>query len=71
MSCAFQCVCVCECACACVCVCVCVCVLKENACLCLPFIQRYDRCNEVDMYGKKEAGTGKLLNTFNQINKHE
>ncbi len=27
----------------CVCVCVCVCVLKENAHLCLPFIQRYDR----------------------------
>ncbi len=29
------------------------------------------RCNEVDMYGKKEAGTGEHLNTFNQINKHK
>ncbi len=28
-------------------------------------------CNEVDMYGKKEAGTGEHLNTFNQINKHK
>ncbi len=28
-------------------------------------------CNEVDMYGKKEAGTGEHLNTFNnQVNKH-
>ncbi len=27
-------------------------------------------CNEVDRYGKKEAGTGEHLNTFNQINKH-
>ncbi len=29
------------------------------------------QCNEVDMYGKKEAGTGEHLNTFNQINKHK
>ncbi len=30
-----------------------------------------DHCNEVDRYGKKEAGTGEHLNTFNnQINKH-
>ncbi len=29
------------------------------------------QCNEVDRYGKKEAGTGEHLNTFNnQINKH-
>ncbi len=29
------------------------------------------QCNEVDIYGKKEAGTGEHLNTFNnQINKH-
>ncbi len=28
-------------------------------------------CNEVDIYGKKEAGTGEHLNTFNQINKHK
>ncbi len=29
------------------------------------------QCNAVDMYGKKEAGTGEHLNTFNnQINKH-
>ncbi len=29
------------------------------------------QCNEVDMYGKKEAGTGEHLNTFNnKINKH-
>ncbi len=29
------------------------------------------QCNTVDMYGKKEAGTGEHLNTFNnQINKH-
>ncbi len=28
-------------------------------------------CNEVSRYGKKEAGTGEHLNTFNnQINKH-
>ncbi len=27
-------------------------------------------CNEVDRYGKKEAGTGEHSNTFNQINKH-
>ncbi len=30
----------------------------------------YIYCNEVDRYGKKEAGTGEHLNTFNQINKH-
>ncbi len=29
------------------------------------------QCNEVDMYGKKEAGTGEHSNTFNQINKHK
>ncbi len=29
------------------------------------------QCNEVDKYGKKEAGTGEHLNTFNQINKHK
>ncbi len=29
------------------------------------------QCNAVDMYGKKEAGTGEHLNTFNQINKHK
>ncbi len=29
------------------------------------------QCNEDDIYGKKEAGTGKHLNTFNQINKHK
>ncbi len=29
------------------------------------------QCNAVDLYGKKEAGTGEHLNTFNnQINKH-
>ncbi len=28
-------------------------------------------CNAVDIYGKKEAGTGEHLNTFNQINKHK
>ncbi len=28
-------------------------------------------CNAVDMYGKKEAGTGEHSNTFNQINKHK
>ncbi len=28
-------------------------------------------CNEFDKYGKKEAGTGEHLNTFNQINKHK
>ncbi len=28
-------------------------------------------CNAVDKYGKKEAGTGEHLNTFNQINKHK
>ncbi len=29
------------------------------------------QCNDVDIYGKKEAGTGEHLNTFNnQINKH-
>ncbi len=27
-------------------------------------------CNAVRIYGKKEAGTGEHLNTFNQINKH-
>ncbi len=26
-------------------------------------------CNAVDKYGKKEAGTGEHLNTFNKINK--
>ncbi len=29
------------------------------------------QCNEVRKYGKKEAGTGEHLNTFNQINKHK
>ncbi len=29
------------------------------------------QCNAVDMYGKKEAGTGEHLNTFNQINKYK
>ncbi len=29
------------------------------------------QCNEVVRYGKKEAGTGEHLNTFNQINKHK
>ncbi len=29
------------------------------------------QCNAVDRYGKKEAGTGEHLNTFNQINKHK
>ncbi len=28
-------------------------------------------CNAVRIYGKKEAGTGEHLNTFNQINKHK
>ncbi len=28
------------------------------------------QCNAVRIYGKKEAGTGEHLNTFNQINKH-
>ncbi len=29
------------------------------------------QCNAVRIYGKKEAGTGEHLNTFNQINKHK
>ncbi len=28
-------------------------------------------CDAVDIYGKKEAGTGEHSNTFNQINKHK
>ncbi len=49
------------------CVCVCVCVWTALICVCV-----YRECNEVDRYGKKEAGTGKHLTHFNnKINKHK
>ncbi len=35
-----------------------------------PFIYTSADCNAVRIYGKKEAGTGEHLNTFNQVNKH-
>ncbi len=40
---------------------------RTGAC---PAANALPHCNAVDKYGKKEAGTGEHLNTFNQINKH-
>ncbi len=72
------CVCVCVCVCMCVCVnrtelfviSVCVCVNRTD--LCVICVCVYRECNEVDRYGKKEAGTGEHLTHFNnKINKHK
>ncbi len=73
-------VCVCVCVCEphwavfdlCVCVCVSVCVCVNRTDLCVICVCVYRECNEVDRYGKKEAGTGEHLTHFNnKINKHK